>query len=219
MAQSALLSEAKKHALAAVNEENGDGDAMKAAEHYIRAVELLLCAANETTFASAASREAILADIHAKVTPYLERAHLYWKVTQEEEHAVAEVTADTEDAERLYGDLGAEQVRSDEDDDGAAAAAAYDELDASPPLPTLPPVSSAAAQHFQQQQQQHPPPPSPPPPAEHPHHDGAPFDPYSNYPAPSAPPPPPPADGAESGAGGNFDALLAKYASAPSTRR
>jgi hypothetical protein len=145
MAQAFLLTEAKKHAQAAVAQEREDGDPAKAADHYVRAVELLLCAANETKFESEQSRQYCLAEISTKVAEYLDRAHLLESVVSEEPapahqgHATAHYSTGAQE-------FGATQVSSDHEDDEGLTGAGYADADAAAfydALPDIPPVSTS----------------------------------------------------------------------------
>lgn len=82
-----LIARAKAEAERAVEEEHGDGDALQAALHYVRAVELLTLAMKHFRFASEASEHYVRFQVFEKIEEYRERAALYVSISTPEEIA------------------------------------------------------------------------------------------------------------------------------------
>jgi hypothetical protein len=75
-----FLKEAKHHVQFAVEQETDDGNPIKAAAHYVRAVELIMHAVNETNFTSPEAAAWCLSELNPKLSAYLDRASLLQRI-------------------------------------------------------------------------------------------------------------------------------------------
>jgi hypothetical protein len=119
MSAKVLMAEARRHADAAVAQENPDGDTLKAADHYVRAVELLLHVSNGIRYSSQESAQFVLGQLRAKIDLYLERAQLLNVVGNDEpvEHVEVAKPAVKENPKPSQQARSAEEVAQEFNDD------------------------------------------------------------------------------------------------------
>ena len=80
-----LLHRADHHFQLATQQENADGDAREAIDHYVTGMELVILAVHEFPFATKQSRDFVLSQYKSKLNVYRERVRLLTAVAADEE--------------------------------------------------------------------------------------------------------------------------------------